>query len=119
MTKKPRAEIVAECRKLFERASTLRMEGNRKWQELMDFLGKNELLHEIGGALAIPTTNEITSFFHCAECIESVPPGLSPREWAELEVGFTPQGIQVWCKRHERNVLHIHFEGLKHPASMS
>jgi hypothetical protein len=30
-----------------------------------------------------------------------------------LEVGWTPKGLQVWCKRCERNVLHLDFEGRK------
>lgn len=60
--------------------------------------------------------SEITSFFHCRECIKCKPPTISPREWAQNEVGFTRRGIQVWCKRHEINVCHIDFEGQQHPA---
>ena len=37
--------------------------------------------------------------------------GQSPREYAQLEFGFTKPGVQVWCKRHEVNVMHIDFEG--------
>jgi hypothetical protein len=66
----------------------------------------------------IPATNEIVAFFHCMKCLDEKPDGTSPREWAQLEVGFTPIGLQVWCKRHELNILHIDFEGLKHPANM-
>jgi hypothetical protein len=60
----------------------------------------------------------IQSYMHCRRCIEERPPGVSPREWAELEVGFTEVGLQVWCKRHECNVMHIDFEGQKHPANL-
>ena len=56
-------------------------------------------------------------FIHCVHCIKEMPAGTSPREWAKLEVGWTKQGLQVWCKRHEINVLHVHFEGQKHPAN--
>jgi len=63
------------------------------------------------------STNEIVQFMHCAECLEQKPVGVSPREWAQLEVGWTPVGIQVWCRRHEVNVCHIDFEGKKHPAN--
>lgn len=66
----------------------------------------------------IPRTNNIASYFHCARCLQERPPHISPREWAQLEVGFTPLGIQVWCRRHEMNVLHVDFEGQRHPAVM-
>lgn len=67
----------------------------------------------------IPATNEISSFFHCNKCMTELPKGMSPREWAELEVGFTELGFQVWCKRHEINVIHMDFEGQKHHANTS
>lgn len=57
--------------------------------------------------------NEIGSFMTCKECFESLPNGVSPREWGRIEVGYTPKGIQVWCVRHERNVLHLDFLGQK------
>lgn len=67
----------------------------------------------------IPNTYEITQFFHCAQCMPARPPHLSPREWMELEIGFTPLGIQVWCKRCECNVCHIDFQGQRHPANLT
>lgn len=67
----------------------------------------------------IPITNEIVMFFHCKTCIEKLPAGQSPRSWADLEVGFTKIGLQVWCKRHECNVCHIDFEGQQHPAALN
>jgi len=51
--------------------------------------------------------NEIKAFIHCRECLKELPEGMSPRDYARLEVGVTPEGIQVWCKRHEVNVVHI------------
>lgn len=68
----------------------------------------------------IPNTNEITSFLHCSLCIEELDAGeieLSPRDFAEFEVGLTEIGLQVWCKRHECNVVHIDMEGHNHPAN--
>lgn len=65
----------------------------------------------------IPATNEILQFIHCGLCLDSLPKGKSPRSWAQLEVGFTKLGFQVWCKRHEANVMHVDFEGAKHPAN--
>lgn len=65
----------------------------------------------------IPVTNEIEDYVHCSRCIDELPAGVSPRDWASLEIGFTPSGIQVWCKRHECNVMHVDFEGCRHPAN--
>jgi len=59
------------------------------------------------------TPNEIQMFFHCGECLEEVPPGMSPQEYGSLEIGWTTAGIQVWCKRHNVNVVHFDFEGQK------
>lgn len=69
----------------------------------------------------IPNTNEIAGFIHCAKCLherEVQELSMSPREYAQLEVGFTAQGVQIWCKRHECNVMHIDFQDAKHPANM-
>ena len=49
--------------------------------------------------------------------MESLPPGTSPSDWARLECGWTDLGFQVWCKRHDINILHVDFEGHKHPAT--
>tara|TARA_R100000008_G_C3421105_1_gene84931 strand:- start:141 stop:413 length:273 start_codon:yes stop_codon:yes gene_type:complete len=51
-------------------------------------------------------TQEIVSFVHCKECVmELKTKGISPREYAKLECGFTPTGFQVWCQRHNKNVI--------------
>jgi len=63
-----------------------------------------------------PVENEIELYLHCKKCLEELPPEFSPREWAQLEVGWTRAGIQVWCKRHELNVMHMDFQGHKHPG---
>lgn len=69
----------------------------------------------------IPNTNEIVAFLHCKRCLDEMPDwapdGTSPREWAQIEVGWTKLGIQVWCRRHEANILHVDFEGRQHPAN--
>ena len=62
--------------------------------------------------------NSIVMFFHCRRCLEEMPEGTSPREWAQLEVGWTQIGLQVWCRRHEVNIMHVDFEGAQHPARM-
>ena len=60
----------------------------------------------------------IHAYMHCAKCLAEKPKGKSPREWARLEVGWTQQGLQVWCKRNECNVMHIDFQGQRHPANV-
>ncbi len=66
----------------------------------------------------IPNTRGITMFMHCRRCLAEKSADQSPREFARLEVGFTEIGLQVWCVRHGCNVLHIDFEGQRHPANM-
>lgn len=69
-----------------------------------------------------PNDNNMQSFIHCGLCIEewkankTISSSMAPRDYARLEVGWTTQGLQIWCKRHECNVMHINFEGAKHPA---
>lgn len=60
---------------------------------------------------------EIEMFFHCKKCAQSIPNGMSPREYMSLEVGWTKKGLQVWCKRHEINVINLDFQGQKVKAS--
>lgn len=67
-------------------------------------------------ARPIPASNEIEMYTHCLECVKSKPKHLSPREWARINFGWTKQGIQVWCVRHDVNIIHIDFEGQQHPA---
>ena len=62
-------------------------------------------------------SNEIQAFMHCGLCLAEMPEGTSPRQWVRMEVGWTVLGLQVWCVRHEVNVLHVDFEGHKHPAN--
>ena len=67
----------------------------------------------------IPNTNEISTFLHCKQCMEELPSGVSMRNFADYEIGYTEIGLQIWCKRHDCNIIHIDFEGLKHPANLS
>ncbi len=53
------------------------------------------------------TPNEIYSYFHCRKCIMEKPAGVSPQAFSSLEIGITPHGLQVWCKRHDCNVGHF------------
>lgn len=60
--------------------------------------------------------DEIEVFMHCGLCLDEKPDGVSPKDWTRLQVGWTVKGFQVWCFRHEANVIHVDFEGQKHPA---
>lgn len=70
-------------------------------------------------------TNEhaIKMFIHCGQCgvelMDLVQRGIptSPRDYQAIEAGWTKEGLQIWCKRHECNIVHIDFEGVKHPAN--
>jgi hypothetical protein len=64
----------------------------------------------------IPRTKEIYQFFHCKSCALDCPTTMTWREWVCVEVGFTPIGLQVWCKRCEMSVIHFDFEGHEHSA---
>lgn len=64
----------------------------------------------------IKRTEEIVAYIHCRRCINELPATESPASWARLGIGWTPIGLQVWCERHDCNVLHIDFEGHQHPA---
>jgi len=65
----------------------------------------------------IPNTNEIKGFMHCSKCLHEKPDGVSPADWARVNVGWTKLGLQVWCVRHDTNVVHIDFQGQTHPAN--
>jgi hypothetical protein len=66
---------------------------------------------------AIPVSNEIEMFFHCGQCMAEYRADfadrMTPREYGSVEVGWTRLGLQVWCTRHELNVIHIDFLGQK------
>lgn len=57
-------------------------------------------------------TNDIEAFLHCKKCLEETKDTYSQ----ELEVGWTETGLQVWCCRHDINIINIDFEGHSHPA---
>ena len=61
--------------------------------------------------------NCINLYLHCGKCLKEVPEGTSPREYQRIQVGWTDRGLQVWCVRHDCNVVHIDFEGQTHPAN--
>lgn len=52
----------------------------------------------------------------CADEVQSGEAGLtSLSEYGRLDVGFSSVGLQVWCRRHGTNVIHVDFEGRELP----
>ena len=70
---------------------------------------------------------QISTFYYCAKCLTECPPDITPRDWARTQTGFTASGnIQVWCNRHNVNVVLLTFrsawkepEGIPYMASMT
>jgi hypothetical protein len=52
---------------------------------------------------------EADEFYRCPDCMSECPEDVSPRDYSHVEAGFSQRGFQVWCLRHERNVIHITF----------
>lgn len=57
--------------------------------------------------------NEIEMFFHCKKCIDELPDKTAPREWVRIEAGWSKRGLQVWCVRHDINIIHVDLMGQK------
>jgi len=112
-------------RKTWKKADTGLAVVHREWVDEEAIKAADEALarHRNGGKEPrrpiIPATNQIGLYLHCGVCLNERPAHTSPRDWAQLEVGWTKQGLQVWCKRHNCNVLHVDFEGCKHPANVN
>jgi hypothetical protein len=53
----------------------------------------------------------INHFYNCAKCIAEKPAHLSMEEFARFSFGPTDLGFQLWCVRHDVNVLHIDLQG--------
>jgi len=67
----------------------------------------------------VPNSKQIRMLLNCRNCYGDMPSGTSEQEWQSVEVGFTKDGIQIWCKRCDVNVMHMDFEGAKHPVNMA
>ena len=60
-----------------------------------------------------PLKNEIMGVMHCKKCLDEKPNGdrEDHGDYAQLDIGWTPEGIQVWCRRHDTNVLSLTLKG--------
>jgi len=42
----------------------------------------------------------IKMFFHCRQCLEKLPAGITPKDWSRLQAGLTEEGtLKVECGR--------------------
>ena len=55
-------------------------------------------------------TNCIELYFNCTLCSPLKPNHISLMEWSRMQAGFTKYGLQVWCNRCDKSVLHIDHE---------
>lgn len=73
----------------------------------------------------ISNENSIKMYLHCEMCVkeliaisEKYGPQ-SPGLYSRLDVGYTIIGLQVWCRRHNVNVIHIDFKGNNLPYCLT
>jgi len=59
------------------------------------------------------TEREQATYLHCKMCLDELPPGASPALWARLSVGVIRGGVQIWCERHDAEVVLIDFAQLE------
>jgi hypothetical protein len=64
----------------------------------------------------VSNLNNIVQYLHCGMCLKQSG-DKSYQPW--LEVGWTQFGIQIWCRIHDVNIVHMDFEGSKHRADQT
>ena len=64
----------------------------------------------------VSNLNNIVQYIHCGMCLEET--GDKPYH-PLLEVGWTKFGMQIWCRIHDVNIMHMDFEGSKHYADQT
>ena len=61
--------------------------------------------------------NNITAHVVCQSCLQEyqniINPSFALRDFIAIDVGFTEIGIQIWCRKHDKNICHIDFDGQK------
>ncbi len=68
-------------------------------------------------------TLQILQYLHCRLCLEEYSntacKSHSRKDYQKIEAGWTKLGLQIWCTRHNCNIIHIDFEGIKHQADIT
>jgi len=54
--------------------------------------------------------NKINEYCQCGRCLDELPRGKQMAQWARLAVGWTAEGLQVWCLRHQTTVIDLGFK---------
>jgi len=71
----------------------------------------------------LANTLRITSLIHCKLCLdEFLKDGdvmIPINNMQQITIGYTKIGIQIWCNRHQCNILNIDFEGQQHPENLT
>ena len=57
--------------------------------------------------------SEIKHYYHCKQCLLNIPGGESPESYSRYSVGSTDEGIQVWCNRCDKEIVHYKNIGLR------
>lgn len=58
--------------------------------------------------------DEIQLFFHCRKCSEeNIARKESMEQFSRISAGWTKKGLQVWCVRHNCNIINLDFMGQK------
>jgi hypothetical protein len=60
--------------------------------------------------------NGIVAYFYCKKCQEEMPSVTSTKDWSRLSVGWTKAGIQVWCDRHDCDIMSLDFPKMTRAA---
>ena len=65
----------------------------------------------INGDPRLPELDGVVA--NCGKCVDELPEGETPRTYARTQLILSPEGLQVWCNRHNCNVVTMDVEGAK------
>ena len=64
--------------------------------------------------------NHIKEPIVCSACLDEFAAGQTDkatiRDYVSLDIGFTDTGLQIWCRRHDRNICVLDFDGYQPTA---
>ena len=44
---------------------------------------------------------------HCAKCVRARPVNVAMKEWTRVEVMLAPEGLIIWCTRHNEEIVEL------------